>query len=177
MKSTLLLAAFLTLMIPVVANAQNCKSVKETKDAFTNESVKKASFVIGDYHLGWSVNLEKRDEQYYLGIDVYQIGDIQYTFPKGDKVTLKLANGKFVELENPKDITPVRETGGTLVTRWAVNAKVEPVVYKRLSRSPITDIKVTIQEKDVVFSTIKEKQASRIVDAAACILGESIETK
>ena len=166
----LIAGAILAAATPIIASAQ-CKYVKESKDAFSGEAVKKAT----DLALGpwmWTVSLEQKGDKYFIGMKVVTNGDVRYVIPKGDKIMIKLENEKFVELEMQQDYPPVAQVYGTsILTLWVTKTEVEAKMMKRLARSPITDVKVVVQGVDLVLPKVKEKQVNAIMNSAACIMG------
>lgn len=163
------IAATITALTPSVASAQ-CKYVRESKDAFSGETVKKAAdLAIGPWM--WTMTLEQRNDKYFIGLKILQSGDIRYILGKGEKVWIKLENGKLLELEMDRDYPPVAQAmGGTIVTLWVTNTEVDEKMMKRLSNSPITDVKTIIQGVDVVLPKVKGRQAEAIMNSASCIL-------
>lgn len=171
----LLAVAFVAVVSPE-ANAQ-CKYVKESKDAFSGESIKKATnLALGPWY--WTMTLEQKGDKYFIGMKIVQSGDIRYTIGAGEKIMIKLENEKIVELEMSQDYPPVAQVmGTTIVTLWVTNTEVDRKMMKRLSRSPITDVKVVIQGIDVVLPKVKDRQANAIMNSATCIIGETEDAK
>jgi hypothetical protein len=123
----------------------------------------------------WQMTLMQKGEKYFIGMRIIQGGDIRYIIKQGEKIMILLENGKIVELEMDKDYLPVANVGaGGITTLWLTNSEVDRKTMKRLSRSPITDIKVVIQGVDIVMDSkkLKDKQVNAIMDAATCIIGE-----
>ena len=178
MRKFITFALTILLVTPIISFAQNCNGVEKSKDAFSGEVVKKAEIIIGTLQSRWQINLLQKGAKYYIGVNVVSGGDVRSKIMKGEKLMIKLENEKIIELEMDRDYPPgVTVSGTSIYTIWTTNTEVEEKVMRRLGRSPMTDIKATINGADFVLPKIKKGQANSVMDAAACRADLDKETK
>lgn len=173
--SILLTTAFVAVVSPDAKAKKEkdpCRSVKESKDAFTNEVTKTANLYINGGDGNWNFVLEKVGEKYFIGVNIHIYSLNQAPISAGEKIIIKLQNEKLIELELDKDCMPTFTLGPS--TTWSTKTEVDIKMIKRLSRSLISAAKVNIQGKDVKLLTNPDKPRAMeaIMDAAACIVGE-----
>jgi hypothetical protein len=154
--------------------SQKCKYVKETTDAFTNEKIATANMAIGMGLAGREVLLQKRNDKFLLGMRITSsdLGDIP--FKAGDKISFKLANNDLVEVAAKEDLPamPVVFLGATFM-QWIVLVEVDKATFEKMAASPIVAIKFKLK-MDGMIPEIKEKQTRKIMETAACMLGQQI---
>lgn len=168
----MLLAVFV-LTAPLLSKAQKCKFDVEKKDPFGNGSIRSVAHKIGPPSWNWNFSLEQNNDKYYIGMRIVQSGKVNDVIAKGEKIMVKLADGNIIELVMQEDVIPayaVNSVDASIWTNHLPKVEVEREVIEKLSKSPITDIKVTIAKRDNLLPKISSKQTDRIVESAACLL-------
>jgi hypothetical protein len=168
--SKLYLSLTLTLLLAVSSStisAQNCKGVKEKKDPFTNEVVRKASINI-DFNN--QIILQRAGDVFYVGLDMYQTGLMDEKLLENEKILFKLESGEVVELVLDKDYPAIRKVGyNTTGTSWSVLLKVEKSDFKKFSKSPITAIRLSIHGTDKLIE-VGSRGGGKIMETLTCLL-------
>lgn len=120
---------------------------------------------------GREILLQKRDDKFLLGMRLTSsdIGDIP--FKTGDKISFRLANNDLIEI-SPKEDAPALPAVfmGRTFMQWIVLVEVDKVTFSKVATSPITAIKFRLKF-DGMIPEIKEKQTQKIMETAACMIG------
>ncbi|OSZ82071.1 hypothetical protein CAP35_02025 [Chitinophagaceae bacterium IBVUCB1] len=165
---------FMTLLCCAVlqVTAQPCKYVKPQKDQFTNETYNLAKMAIGAPMAMRELIIYESDGKFNLGLRLTFNTDFpEVAFKKGDKVSLKLANGEIIEITAEKDLPPTTIRVLDVPLRmWYINQQVARNVYEKLSVSPITAVRVKLNDADHDLQGIKDKQSAKIMETVKCML-------
>lgn len=150
-------------------NAQNCKHVKEKKDAFTNKVIRTANIAI----YSWEIVMQHNADEYYVGMNISYDGLIKESLVEGHKISFKFENNDVFDLSLDKDYEPILDVmANTTKTRWKVLVKVDKKTFANFSRSLITAIRTTIHGEDKVLE-IGARAGGRIQDTFSCLLQDS----
>ncbi len=145
---------------------QDCSAVKQKTDAFTKEVVSTASLKCGNV----LINLEHSGPKYFVGFSFMMGSYSDAAIPKGDKVMLRLDNDEIVAIENDNNVQPSSTAGGVIWTRWTTRSEVDKETFAKLGKHAIAGMRFTIAGREQT-DAVKEKQANKILDAAACMAG------
>ena len=115
-----------------------------------------------------SINLERSGTKYYVGFFFMMGSYSDAPILKGDKVMLRLDNDEILAIENEKEVAPSSTAGGVIWTRWTTKSEVDEQTFSKLGKHPIAGMRFTIAGREQT-DAVKEKQANRIMEAAACI--------
>lgn len=172
LASRLIMAGCLSLIAVSAYSQSPCKYVKETKDQWTDKTVKIAQMAIGNGMAGREVILQQSEGKYYIGLRITFNTDFpDVDFKKGDKVTFKLANGQLIEYAALKDLKPtIIRMLNVPIRNWYVDQEVDKSVYEQLAASPIVAIKFHINGNDQILPEIKARQTRKIQETAECML-------
>ncbi len=167
-----LLAMSLLLSSSHVIAQHPCKYVKPQKDQFTNETYNLAKMAIGAPMAMRELIIYETNGKFNVGLRItFNIDFPEVPFKKGDKVSLKLANGEIVEITAEKDLPPTTIRVIDVPLRmWYVNQQVSNAVFEKLATSPITAVRLHLNDADHDLQGIKDKQAEKIMETAKCLL-------
>ena len=179
MKKILTAAATL-LFMSAGAYAQNCKLVKEKKDAFSDKSEKTAQVVTGKVSLmggiKWLWEFHQADGATSIKLSIAMMGEFNQPFEQGTRLLLKLENGKVLTLTTVNNANPVTQAlnGGSgtinVFTTYMLSFKPAKEDLTALSQSTITDLKVDIPDRTIVSPKVVKKQMEQIMNVSGCLL-------
>ncbi|MBN8669390.1 MAG: hypothetical protein J0L80_01805 [Chitinophagales bacterium] len=161
------------LFAPVCLLAQHpCKYVKPQKDQFTNETYNMAKMAIGAPMAMRELIIYETNGKFNVGLRMTFNTDFpEVAFKKGDKVSIKLANGEVLAITSEKDLPPTTiRVLDVPLRQWYINQQVSRAVFEKLSASTITAVRVRLNEADHDLQGVKEKQAEKIMETVKCLL-------
>lgn len=163
-----------------VANAQNCKGIKDKKDPFTNKIERKAEVTIGKASpfaggIKWRIDLNQVDGITTMKWNIAMMGEFNQAFPQGTKLLLRLDNGTILTQESTERSSPVTQAinGGGVIhifSTYTLSFTPDKEILESLSQSPITDIKVTVPDRHIESPKIVKKQMTDLMHAFNCFL-------
>lgn len=170
MKKHLLLSLFLC--VPILSIAQKCKFDEEKNDPFSGGIFRLSAHKIGPMSWNWNFTLEQNGDQYFISVRMLRSGKMEDIYKTGQKIMLKLANGKVLELIADKDFPPgyAISSDGIIWTNYIPKFEVDKILMTELSSSPITDLKTTLGSQDILLPKITEKQSKNIAQTASCMI-------
>ncbi len=152
------------------ADAQNCKYVKITEDPFAKAPVRNASVFIPQ---GWQITMQRKDGQYYLGLNMRANGAKRTVIAAGEKILFKLGDKEIYELVMDKDYEPLFFSSGVAVaTNWKVLVPISVADFQKFANLPITAVRITINGEDNLLK-LNEKPGRDIMDTFICMMQDS----
>lgn len=165
---------FMTLLCcaALQVTAQPCKYVKPQKDQFTNETYNMAKMAIGAPMAMRELIIYETNGKFNVGLRMTFNTDFpEVAFKKGDKVSIKLANGEVIEITSEKDLPPTTiRVLDVPLRQWYINQQVSRALFEKLSASTITAVRVRLNDADHDLQGVKEKQAEKIKETVKCLL-------
>ena len=171
------IAIFVLLTSSTTASfAQNCKEVKEKKDAFTNKTEKSARIVIGNLMTKWLVEMFQSDGATTMKWGIAMQGEYNQKLEEGTKLLLKLEDGTVLTLNTSEPTTPITQvlSGGAgtvnVFSQYNLKFNLDKETLSALSSSIITDIKVDVPGLPIKNPKIKSSQMEKVMDVSGCFL-------
>ncbi len=157
-------------MLTYSSFAQDCNFDVNEKDKFSGEMTKKADQRLGSITTHWNIVLEQKGSKYFIGLRTMKNEAVRAIVAKGDKFYLRLEDGKVIEVAADNDYEPsFYAANGGVQTTITTRGEVDIETMKKLSISPLTDIKMTVGGKDLTQSKILSKQSGKVMEYAACL--------
>lgn len=158
--------------------AQNCKYSKDEIDPFSGnkkriiwQKIKYDEFVTLPPYLG--LKYKMADDSFSIIPNIEVFGEYNNKVAAGNNVLLKLQNDKVLKLQSKDDAFPrIRRNGyyGTL-TGYVLICDISREGMEQISKSPITSIRVFLEDKYYDFD-LKGKKSAKTRRNAACILAD-----
>jgi hypothetical protein len=171
MKFDKYIALAVTLIMAHSSFAQDCHFDVNEKDKFSGEITKKADQRLGSIMTHWNIVLEQRGAKFFIGLRTLKNEAVRAAVTKGDKFYLRLEDGNVIEIVADNDYEPsFYAANGGVQTTITTRGEVDIEAMKKLSASPLTDIKMTVGGKDLTQSKILSKQSKNVMEYAACLV-------
>lgn len=169
-----LLPAFLLGGIAMPAMAQKCRYDVDKTDAFSKEQVRSTTLKIGpqtidtrkNREVGWTMTFEKKGKDNFIAFKVIMFGKFDEVVQSGQKVYLRLADDKIIELIAETPVLPAYMTGIAVYTHYNLKFKTDAGAIAALSAAPVTDFKLETGTKEIVAEL--GKKGEKIMETVAC---------
>lgn len=159
-------------------SGNKCKFKSDKKDAFTGKSVRYSNVAFSSSHsmpttgeiTGAGFQLGDEGGQFYITFEILFCGELDDVIKAGDTTVIKLENGDFIYLTSNKNATPNSfASGGVVYTKYTSRFNVENSVMKKISESPITAIRCSIQDRNFTIEP-NSGNPQKIMNIASCLL-------
>ncbi len=169
-KQALSVLAILLTLLASPAFAQKCHLDIDEKDPFSGEIKKMYKHDIvctKPSYSFWIVQIEQKGTLYSLSISPQVHGRTVVGVAKGTILYLKLEDNTVMEFKVEN------EAGPTFVydnTKWDLKFSLTEDQLKKLAGSPISNLKITVNNKEIYCPEPLGKATDKIMRGAACVL-------
>ncbi|HTN47759.1 MAG TPA: hypothetical protein VL098_15530 [Flavipsychrobacter sp.] len=157
--------------------AQNCKDLKESKDAFTNKIEKKAVVTLGaTMGTKWGVEFIQDDKETIMKWHIAMLGEYNTAIEAGTQLLLKLEDESILTLPTAEAAKPVTQAIGggagtvTVYSTFILKFVMNEEDLQKLAKALITNYKVDVSSMRIINPKEKEKQLKQIQNVCSCLL-------
>lgn len=165
-----------------LAQAQDCKEVKQEVDKFTKKETKVGTVTFGKIKVvsfkqstKWTLNINQDAGKTQIQPRIAALGEFNQTLDETTYFYFLLDNGEVVKLSNAIPAKPVTQafgSGGALTVYTTYQLTLEPTIEEmnKLASGNVTDVKVEIADQKILSPNIDGKDARKFKSIIACML-------
>ncbi|MBL7704517.1 MAG: hypothetical protein JNM21_03110 [Taibaiella sp.] len=165
-----------------LAQAQDCKEVKQEVDKFTKKETKVGTVNFGKIKMmsfkastKWLLTVKQDAGKTQIQTSIAALGEFNQALDETTYFYFLLDNGEVVKLANAipaKPVTQAFANGGALTVFTTYLLTLEPTIeeMQKLSSGNVTDVKVEIPNQNIQSPNVDSKDAKKFRSIVSCLL-------
>lgn len=165
-----------------LAQAQDCKEVKQEVDKFTKKATKVGTATFGKLKMmsfkastKWLLTINQDAGKTQIQTSIAALGEFNQSLDETTSFYFLLDNGEVVKLANmlpAKPVTQAFANGGALTVFTTYLLTLEPSIeeMQKLASGNVTDVKVELPNQKIQSPNVDSKDARKFKSIIACML-------